>query len=340
MNTDGARDMPAGEPPEDFPVHPTVMRKEVIGSLKAEGGGHLWVDATLGTAGHALALCEALQGDGRLLGIERDPDMAALAERRLRNACQTWPRWTYWIRIGTYRDIADFLQAIGPDRPKGIIADLGANYLQLTVASRGIGFQDPQAPLDGRFNPRESGPTIEDIVNTWAESEIADLLWRYGDERRSRTIAKRIVAHRQSRPIQTVGELADLIRSCFPARRAPGTPDPITRSWMALRIRVNEEFEHLEAGLRLMLEVLAPGGRLAVLTFHSGEARIVKKVFSEVAGPVTDPTNPFTLHPEQPREYRIATRKPLEPSEEEKRENPGARSAQLRVIERLPATNS
>jgi len=328
--------IPGGDSPGNpGGVHPPVLTKEVLDYLKAERGGHLWVDATLGTAGHSVALCEAIEGDGFLLGIERDPEMAAIAKRRLEAARQTWSRWRYRVEIGSYRDLPIYLDRLGRGRPRGTVADFGASFLQFT-GSRGIGFQDESAPLDGRFNPAEGGPSIADLVNTWPAEAIADVLWRYGDERRSRTIARRIIERRRAKPFETVGDLAEVIRSCFPKRHAAKGFDPITRSWMALRIRVNDELEHVETGLRSMIESLAPGGgRLVTLSFHSGEARIIKTLFAEVAGPVTDPTNPFTLHPDTQRGYRIVTRKPVEPSEEEKERNPGSRSARLRCLERI-----
>lgn len=316
------------------------MTKEVIEYLKPERGAHLWVDATLGTAGHSVALCEALEGEGVLLGIERDPEMAEIAERRLKATLEIWPRWRYRIVIGSYRNLPDFLSGMGLGQPRGIIADFGASFLQFTgtgkTTSRGIGFQDEAAPLDGRFNPREGGLTIADIVNTWPAEDIANVLWLYGDERRSRSIAKRIVEARRAKPFETVGQLAAVIRSCFPPWQAAKGMDPITRSWMALRIRVNEELDHVEAGLRAMIDSMAPGGsRLTTLSFHSGEARLIKNLFAEYAGPVTDTSNPFTLHPEVEREYRIVTKKPVEASDEERDRNPGSRSAQLRCLERI-----
>ncbi len=325
----------SGDPGGLERVHPTVMTKEVITYLGAASGGHLWVDATLGTAGHSVALCEAIEGEGLLLGIERDPEMAAIAERRLSEAARRWPRWRHWIRIGSYRDLPDYLREIGQGAPRGIAMDLGASYLQFT-GSRGIGFQDESASLDGRYNPAEGGLTIGEIVNTWPADEIAEALRRYGDERKAGTLARRIVQSREARPFETVGDLARVLRSCFPPRRATGGLDPITRAWMALRIRANDELEHLEQGLRRCIEALAPGGgHLVVLTFHSGEARIVKRLFAEFAGPVTDPTNPYTLHPSGARAYRIVTKKAVEASTEEQERNPGSRSAQLRCLERI-----
>jgi 16S rRNA (cytosine1402-N4)-methyltransferase len=314
--------------------HPSVLTKEVIEYLKAERGGHLWVDATLGSAGHAIAIGRAVEGHGMLLGIERDPHMASLAENRLAEFSQHHPDWRYWIRIGSYRELPESLSELGLPPPRGIVADLGVSYLQLRTA-RGIGFQNPEAPLDGRFNPAENGLTIGDLVNTWSAQDIANVLWRYGDESKSRSIARKIVEARRRGPLTRVGELAEIIRSCFPPRRHPGLPDPITKSWQALRIRVNEELEHVEEGLRRMIEALAPGGRLVVIAFHSGETRIVKRVFAEAAGPATDPTNPYTLHPERPQRFRIVTRKAVLPGEVEYRENPGSRSAGLRCLERI-----
>jgi len=318
--------------------HEPVLCREALEYLQARPGAGLWADCTLGSASHSLALLEAIRGDGVLLGIERDPQMAAIARQRLEEAARAWPGFRFEIRIGSYCNLPRYIEELGCGAPCGILADVGANRLQL-VGDRGFGFSNPGAPLDGRYNPEEGGPTIADLVNDLPEAELARILWEFGGERRSRAIARRICEARRRGRIERAGELLAIIHQAFPPRERHKTPNVATRSWQALRIAANNELTHLEAGLRAMIESLAPQGRLVVICFQGLESALCKKVFAEYAGRAFDPSNPYTLHPETPRSYRLVTRRPAHPSEEEVRRNPGAHSATLKCLERLPILN-
>ncbi len=323
--------------PATLRFHPPVLVREVLDHLQAGPGGFVWADCTAGTCGHALAIAEAIKGDGTMLLVERDPKIAEIGrERFAAEAARRWPGLKWHLRIGSYCELPAMLKELGLAAPRGILVDAGANYLQLTGAggAGGMSFSQPEAPLDGRFNPLEGGPSIADLVNTMSEQDIADTLWRYGEERRSRTIARRIVEARRRKPLERVGELAEAIRSAFAPRERHATPDCATRSWQALRICANDELAHLESGLRGMIESLGIPARLVVLSFQSGEARIIKRLFEEYGGRLTDPSNPFTLHPDSPRRWRIVTKRAVRAGDEEQQENPGSRPAQLRCIER------
>jgi 16S rRNA (cytosine1402-N4)-methyltransferase len=303
-------------------IHAPVLRSEVLDGLAVRSGGR-FADGTLGLGGHAEAILTASAPDGRLLGIDQDPDARALASERL---APFGDRVT--ITAGNSRDIAAICRANGFAPVDGVLLDLGVSSLQLGPAGRGFSFQH-DAPLDMRMDP--SAPlTAAEIVNKWPEEEIARVLWQYGEERRSRRIARAIV---RSRPHTTTAGLAAVVA------RAAGGGDrihPATRTFQALRIAVNDELDALRAALAGAIEVLrSPGGRLAVISFHSGEDRIVKDVIRRESSDCLCPPGLPACACGHRASVRSVTRRVITPTPVESAANPRSRSAKLRLAERL-----
>ena len=281
-----------------------------------------WLDGTFGAGGYAHGLLEA--GADRVIGVDRDPTVFALA--------QDWAA-DYGDRLrlveGTFGRLDDYA-----DVPlQGVVLDLGVSSMQLDTAERGFSFQK-EGPLDMRMG--EAGPTAADIVNTASEEELADILFHYGEERASRRIARAIVRARQDAPIETTTRLAEIVGACLP-RQKPGQAHPATRSFQALRIAVNDEYAELADGLEAAERALAPGGRLAVVTFHSIEDRMVKRFLQlRSGGGGQGSRHAPAAAPMEPR-FRVLTRRAVAPDEDETARNPRARSARLRVGERTDA---
>jgi 16S rRNA (cytosine1402-N4)-methyltransferase len=302
---------------EPVAVHVPVLLAEVLDALAVRPGGW-YVDATLGLGGHAVAILERSAPDGRLLGIDADPDARAAAAQRLR------PFGKRVIVVGgNNRAIEAICRSWDFVPVDGVLFDLGVSSLQLGPAGRGFSFRS-EAPLDMRMDP--AAPlTAATIVNEWPEDEIARILWAYGEERRSRRVAAAIVA---ARPLRTTTELAAVVAR---AVGRGGAIHPATRTVQALRIAVNDELGALAEALAGAVAVLrSPGGRLAVISFHSGEDRIVKEFLRRAAGggrhgPADGESSP---------PLRIITRKVITPSAAEVTANPRSRSAKLRVAER------
>jgi 16S rRNA (cytosine1402-N4)-methyltransferase len=292
------------------PQHVPVMTREVVALLRPERGG-LYVDCTVGLGGHARALLEA--GAERLIGLDRDPDALAVAR-------ETLAPWSDRIELehADYRDLPSVLTARGITGFDGALADLGVSSLQLDATDRGFSFRRDE-PLDMRMD-RSQGPTLAQLLRDIDEKPLADAIFQFGEERFSRRIARAIVTVRERAPLETTGQLADVVRRAVP-RKGYQRIDPATRTFQALRIMVNRELEGLDAFLASAAERLLAGARLAVISFHSLEDRIVKHGFRalERAGAA----------------LRIVTKRPLMPSEAEVEANPRARSAKLRAIERL-----
>ncbi|HZC76399.1 MAG TPA: 16S rRNA (cytosine(1402)-N(4))-methyltransferase RsmH [Ktedonobacterales bacterium] len=304
----------------------TVLPSETLFALAPHAGGR-YVDGTLGGGGHSALLLDASAPDGRVLGIDADAAALERAHERLAPAVATG---RLLLRQGNFAQLDELARDADFAPVDGILLDLGLSSDQLVDAARGFSFA-ADAPLDMRFDMSQGQPAA-DLVNTLDEIELADLLWRYGEERRSRAIARRIVAQRRRAPIARTGELARLIASVMPGR--PGGIHPATRSFQALRIAVNDELGNLEAALPRAVELLRPGGRIAVISFHSLEDRIVKQYFNEEArGCVCPPELPVCVCGRSPR-LRVVTRHPITASAEELARNPRARSAKLRVAER------
>ena len=282
-----------------------------------------YVDGTLGAGGHARGILEACAPGGRLLGLDVDPQALALARETL---APYGERAT--LVQASYETLAAQLSALGWDAVDGVVLDLGASSMQFDRPERGFSFlQD--GPLDMRFGP--SAPTsAADLVNGLDESELADLIFRYGEERDSRKIARAIV---RARPLHTTRELAAVIQAASPRRG--DRIHPATRTFQALRIAVNEELAAVENTLPQAVAALRSGGRLAVISFHSLEDRIVKDFLREQSQERVNPPYERLYEVERKAVVKLITRKPLTASEEETRDNPRARSAKLRVAEKL-----
>jgi 16S rRNA (cytosine1402-N4)-methyltransferase len=287
--------------------HEPVLLAEALELLGVRPGG-CWVDGTLGAAGHARALLERSAPDGRLLGVDRD------AEGLERAAASLAAGGRAELVHADFRELPELLDARGL-RPDGVLLDLGLSSLQLDDPERGFSFRN-EGPLDMRLD-RRRGETAADLVARLPEGELADLIYRYGEERASRRVARAIVRAREDAPITATTELAALVRRAVRRGRRFGF-DPATRTFQALRIAVNRELEGLAEALRALAARLAPGGRLAVIAFHSLEDREVKHTFRELGR----------------GGYRLLTRKPVRPGEAERAANPRSRSARLRALER------
>jgi len=296
---------------ESAPRHVPVMLAEVMECLSPEPGD-VMVDGTVGCGGHATAIRDALGESGLLIGLDRDPAMAEAARRRLESARGARTETV----AGNFSEIDMHLKRTIGRRANGILLDLGFASPQVDAAERGFSYR-ADGPLDMRMTSDE-GVSAEEWINRVPEKELADVLYRCGDERHSRRIARAIVRARQASRIRRTGELAEIIRRAVPG--GPRRHHPARRSFQAIRIHVNREMEHLDVFLRKLPDVLAPGGRCVVVSYHSHEDRRVKNAFLEGA-----------------REgvYERLTRKPLRPSPEEKAINPRARSAKLRAVRRV-----
>jgi 16S rRNA (cytosine1402-N4)-methyltransferase len=304
--------------------HIPVLAREVVDALRPRDGGR-YVDGTFGAGGYSSAVLDRAQC--QVIALDRDPDAIAagqaLAERYA-------PR----LRLieGRFGDMAELLSAKGVDEVDGVALDLGVSSMQFDQADRGFSFR-ASGPLDMRME--RSGPSAADLVNEADEAELADIIWRYGEERKSRRVARAIVEARRQKPIETTGELAEIVRRAV-GPQGRDESDPATRTFQALRIAVNDELGELERGLAAAEQVPTPGGRLAVVSFHSLEDRAVKQFVRARAGRVPAPSR----HAPPRAESRAATlsdltRKPVLPSADEIAKNPRARSARLRVAEKL-----
>ncbi len=301
--------------------HLPVLYKEIIHALQPKAGGR-YIDGTLGAGGHSAGLLEASAPTGEVLAFDLDPQAIELARARLASFGER-----VHIIQASYVKMAEGVARLGWDAVDGIVLDLGVSSMQLDTAERGFSFlQD--APLDMRFSPNAS-LSAADLVNSLPESELADILFRYGEERQSRRIA-RVIG--QNRPITTTRQLADLILKTIGKKERI---HPATRAFQALRIAVNGELDAVESVLPIAIGLLRPGGRLAVISFHSLEDRIVKETFRrESTDCLCPPRQPVCTCGHRASIQPVA-RKPIEASEVEIQENSRARSAKLRVVEKL-----
>jgi 16S rRNA (cytosine1402-N4)-methyltransferase len=311
--------------------HLPVLVEEVIEML-APAPGSLHIDATLGGGGHTERILEAAKPDGRLLGLDADPAAIARVDARLR------PRYgdRLVLRQANFRELGEVAPAAGFGAVDGALFDLGLSSFQLADRQRGFGFRTG-GPLDMRFDPSRGVPAA-DLLASLDAAELTALLRRYGEEPKAPRIARAIVDARRVAPVATAEELAALIERVVPPNpRLRRRTHPATRTFQALRIAVNEELEALEAGLAAALDLLRPGGRLVVLSYHSLEDRIVKRFFqAERLGCVCPPELPVCVCGRNPR-LRLVTSPSLTPSDAEIAANPRARSARLRAAERLAA---
>lgn len=317
--------IPGADEPQEGTVHVPVLAQEVRSWLAPRSGGR-YVDGTLGGAGHTALLLEASAPDGHVLAI--DADAAALARARARLP-EALAAGRLVLRQGNFAHMLDLAREEGFTSADGVLLDLGLSSDQLADQARGFSFST-DAPLDMRFDPG-NGATAADLLHTLDEAALADMLWRYGEERRARAIAHRLVEARRQSPIARTTTLARLVAGVVRGR--PGGIHPATRTFQALRIAVNDELGSLEAALPAALELAHPGGRIAVISFHSLEDRIVKQFFQrEQRGCTCPPEFPACVCGRAPR-LRILTRHPVTAGAEEVAANPHARSAKLRVAE-------
>jgi 16S rRNA (cytosine1402-N4)-methyltransferase len=302
--------------------HKPVLYQEIIHALQPRSGGR-YVDGTLGAGGHARGILEACAPDGQLLGLDVDPQALALARETLA---------PYEGRIhlaqASHITLADQLASLDWDAIDGIILDLGASSMQFDNPERGFSFMQ-DGPLDMRFGVNAT-MSAEEIVNTFEQKELADIIFKYGEDRDARKIARAIV---QSRPLHTTGQLVAVIEKASP-RRGDKT-HPATQTFQALRIAVNDELAAVEKTLPQAVASLKVGGRCAVISFHSLEDRIVKEYFREQSKDLINPPYERIYEVERKAIVKLVNKKPIVPTEEEIKENPRARSAKLRVIEKL-----
>jgi len=305
--------------------HIPVMADDVISMLVTRDNG-AYLDLTAGAGGHLRALANHLDSTARLYGLDRDAEAVQLAERNLAES-----RQAIVLVHSSYLDVAAATAAFEDTAFDGILLDLGLSSMQLDDPGRGFSFRY-QGRLDMRFDPDSGGPTAADLVNSLREEELADILFRYGEERRSRRLAAAIVTERRVKMILTTTELAGIIEKHTYARHLNKT---LARVFQALRIAVNRELEALETALPSICSLLAVGGRIAVIAYHSLEDRIVKQYFQQEArGCLCPPELPGCVCGHVPS-LKIITRRPTTPSDDEIARNPRARSAKLRVAERL-----
>ena len=311
-------------------LHKSVLLAESIGFLAAERGG-LYVDATLGLGGHAEAILEA-SDQSLIIGLDQDEAAINLSRERLR---------PFGARVkishSNFESISDVLQQESVHAVDGIIADLGVSSLQLDSEQRGFSFRF-DAPLDMRMDPSSDDPTAAELLATLSETEIANIIYGFGEERFSRRIARRIVERREAgTPVQTTTELVQLVERSV--RRSPKDKiHPATRTFQALRIAVNRETEILEQFVLDSIDSLKTGGRLVMITFHSLEDRIVKQVFQRMSGKCSCPPRIPQCVCGARKRVEILTRKPVIATVEETESNPRARSAKLRAVEKIELT--
>lgn len=303
--------------------HIPVLLDECMDGLNIRPDG-IYVDGTAGGAGHSSAIASRLGSSGRLIALDRDPDAVATATERL----SVYPNAQ--VVHSNYSRIREVLDDLGIDKVDGILMDLGVSSYQLDEESRGFSYH-ADAPLDMRMS--KEGASAADIVNTFSEQELARILFEYGEEKFSRRIASNIVAQRANAPIETTLQLADIVRMSVP-QKARRDKNPCKKTFQAIRIAVNGEFEHLSKGLEDAFFSLKSGGRLAVITFHSLEDRIVKQKFAGwCKGCICPPDFPVCVCGHKPQ-GALVNRKPIEAEEKEVERNNRSRSAKLRIIER------
>lgn len=312
--------------PQEKP-HIPVMLDEVLATLKP-ADGEIHADGTFGAGGYSKAILEA--ADCKVIGIDRDKTALWLGEDLKKKY-----NGRLILKHGRFSDVAALAADAGYPQLDGFVLDLGVSSMQIDQAERGFSFRF-DGPLDMRMNQDGDEPSAADIVNTWEETALADMIWKYGEERHSRRVAHRIVEKRQEKPITRTGELADIIRGAIP-RSGGDKIDPSTRTFQALRIFVNSEMEELENALKAATSVLKPGGRLVVVSFHSLEDRIVKNFMHEQAGMTARSSRHLPDHPsgdDSVPAFTLPSRKAIFPTDHEAAINPRARSARLRVAVR------
>lgn len=307
--------------------HRSVLLDECIESLNIKPNG-IYVDGTAGGGGHSLEIVKKLNEGGRLIAIDRDDAAIAAATERLSDYLE---RVTF-VR-SNFSSAAEVCRELGIEKIDGILLDLGVSSYQLDTAERGFSHNN-DAPLDMRMDRRGELDAYT-VVNTYSFEELKRVIWEYGEERFAPKIASAIVRRREISPIESTGELVDVIKSAIPAAAREGGHHPAKRTFQAIRIEVNGELDAIAPAIKKASGVMAEGGRIVIITFHSLEDRIVKQTYADLASGCTCPKNlPICVCGKKP-EVKVLTKKPILPSEREIEENPRSRSAKLRVCEKL-----
>lgn len=308
--------------------HRSVLLWECIEGLAIKPVG-VYVDGTAGGGGHSYQIASRLDG-GRLISIDRDSDAIAACEKRL---AEFGDRVT--LVHDNYRNLGSVIESLGIDGLDGVLLDLGVSSHQIDTVERGFSYSAPEAaPLDMRMS-RDDGLTAYDVVNGYDPSELRRLLYEYGEEKFASRIVDRIVEAREKAPIETTTELSDIIRAAIPAASVEKGSHPAKRTFQAIRIEVNGELDGIEPALTSAIDLLKPGGRIAVITFHSLEDRIVKRIFADrVKGCECPPDFPVCVCGKKPT-LKLVNKKPIVSGADELSENPRARSAKLRIAEKL-----
>ena len=313
--------------------HTSVLLKEAVDYLVTDPGG-IYVDGTLGGGGHSYEICRRLTKDGRLIGIDQDGDAIRAAAARLEPFADK-----VTIIRSNYRAMKAELKAVHIRQADGILLDLGVSSFQLDEPERGFAYAQDGAPLDMRMDRRQS-LTAREILDTYSEQELYRILRDYGEERFAKNIAKQIVRARANGPIETAGDLNAIIEKAIPPKVRASGGHPSKRTFQALRIEVNAELTVLREAMDDMVSLLSPGGRLAIITFHSLEDRIVKNAFRTMENPcICPPDFPVCTCGRVPK-GKVLTKKPVLPSLEEMNNNKRAKSAKLRVFEKKESTLS
>lgn len=306
--------------------HVSVLLQETVDGLNVKPDG-IYVDGTLGGGGHSYEVCTRLGAKGSIIGIDQDEAAIEAASIRLKDFGEK-----VTIVRSNYCDMKSRLHELGIDKVDGIMLDLGVSSYQLDTADRGFSYRE-DAPLDMRMDQR-SEMTARDIVNDYSEMDLYRVIRDYGEDKFAKNIARHIVQERAKRPIETTGELTEVIRHAIPMKFQKKTGHPAKRTFQAIRIELNRELDVLRDSLDDMIDMLNPGGRLCIITFHSLEDRIVKSAFKKNENPCTCPSDFPVCVCGKVSKGRVITRKPILPSEEEMEINSRSKSAKLRIFER------
>ena len=306
--------------------HVSVLLHETVDGLNVRPDG-IYVDATLGGGGHAFEVCNRLNDKGRFIGIDQDADAIEAAGKRLAGFGEK-----VTIIRSNYRDMRPQLQNIGVGKVDGIVIDLGVSSYQLDTAKRGFSYR-MDAPLDMRMDQRQK-MTARDIVNSYSEAELYRVIRDYGEDKFAKNIAKHIVAEREKGPVETTGQLNEIIRRAIPMKIQKTSGHPSKRTFQAIRIELNHELDVLRDSLDDMINMLNPSGRICIITFHSLEDRIVKSSFRKNENPCICPSHFPVCVCGKTSKGRVVTRKPILPSKEEMESNSRSKSAKLRIFER------
>ena len=307
--------------------HTSVLFEECMEGLDIRPEG-IYVDGTLGGGGHSEGICKRLGEKGMLIGIDRDRDALNAAEKRL----EAYPCQKVFVQ-SNYSDIKDVLADLEIDSIDGALLDLGVSSFQLDNPDRGFSYMQ-EAPLDMRMS-QDDDFTAYDVVNTYDVDELKNIIFKYGEERWASRIADFIVKARKDKPIETTGQLVDIIKAAIPASARRDGPHPAKRTFQAIRIEVNDELGQLEKAVDEFCDVLSPGGRLCIITFHSLEDRIVKDIINKRINPCTCPKEFPVCVCGKVGDIKKKSNKPIAPTAEEIERNPRSRSAKLRVAEKI-----